>query len=554
MKRIMKKINKIYSMLALSATFVLTGCIEETFPESDMATAQQIQASASALEGAVNGISSQMSQGYLVYGEQVNEIDMAMPSLMIIQTELLGDIYPGISDNAGYDWYRRYNTCQNIGTTTDYSFLPWFTLYKFIKSANDVIANVDIETETSEEKLAYAGFAYACRAYEYYLLTVLFEPVENIYTDISKVKGLTVPFVLETTTGEEAKNNPRATHADMMAFIQSDLDKAVKCLENYNPTNVNRLVPNLATVYGIKAKAYLWDEDYANAAKYARMAIDEATNGKMKAKPMTKAELEDEKTAFSKNTAGWLWYVHYDAENMGNLCNYVGWVSCEADWGYASLTQPCIDKSLYDHMSATDYRQGWFLNPKKMDFYPYKTCRDEAWIADAPNYAAIKFRCLDGDYETYTVGAASDVSVMRIEELYLIEAEATAAAGNVAGGVTLLNNFMKSYRDPSYNYSGSDLRAFQLEVLTQMRIESWGEGWAFPSAKRLKPDVIQNYEGTNAPTNDFKINCKGIKPTWTLVIPNTEVQSNIALDGYNNPDPSSAVEGPTDIGTFAPRK
>ena len=550
----MKKMNKIYSILALSATLALTSCIEETFPESSMATAGQVQASASALEGAVNGISSQMAQGYLVYGEQVNEIDMAMPSLMIIQTELLGDMYPGISDNAGYDWYRRYNTCQDISSTTDYSFLPWFTLYKFIKSANDVISNVDIENETNEDKLAYAGFAYACRAYEYYLLTVLYEPVENIYTDISSVKGLTVPFVLETTTGEDAKNNPRATHAEMMAQIHSDLDKAIKCLENYKPANINRLVPSLSVVYGIKAKTYLWDEDYSNAAKYAQMAITEATEGKLKAKPMTKAELEDEKSAFSKATASYLWYTHYDAENMGNLCNYVGWMSCEADWGYASLTQPCIDKSLYDHMNATDYRQCQFLNPKKSDFFPYKTCRDQKFIDDAPDYAGFKFRCLDGNYETYSVGAASDVAIMRLEELYFILAEATAAAGNLGEGISILNSFMKSYRDPQYNYSGSDLRAFQLEVLTQMRLESWGEGWAFPSAKRLKPDVIQNYEGTNAPTNDFKINCKGIKPTWTLVIPNTEVQSNIALEDKNNPDPSSAVEGPTPIGTFASPK
>ena len=113
---------------------------------------------------------------------------------------------------------------------------------------------------------------------------------------------------------------------------------------------------------------------------------------------------------------------------------------------------------------------------------------------------------------------------------------------------------MKSYRDKNYNYTGTDQRAFQLEVLTQMRIEGWGEGWAFPSAKRLKPDVIQNYEGTNAPTDDFKINCKGIKPTWTLVIPQDEVQSNVALQGKNNPNPTQSVVGPTPIGTFATAK
>ena len=546
----MKKINKVYSALALTAAFALTGCIEETFPESSKATADMVSKSASALEGAVNGISSQMSKGYLVYGEQVNEIDMALPSTMIIQSELLGDMYPGISDNVGYDWYRRYNTVQNIDSNTDYSYVPWFTLYKFIKSANDVIGVVDIETAAPAQK-AYAGMAYACRAYEYYLLTALYEPAENIYTNIDNVKGLTVPFVLESTTAEQAKNNPRVPHDEMIAFILSDLDKAEKCLADYKSDN--RLAPSLAVVYGLKAKVYLLNEDYTNAAKYAGMAIEEATTN-MKAKPMTAAELVDEKSAFSKATAGWLWYVHYDAENMGNLCNFVGWMSCEADWGYASLTQPAIDKSLYDHIGETDYRKGWFLNPKKLDYAEYKTCRDKAWIEAAPDYAAIKFRCIDGDYKTYSIGGASDVPVMRIEELYLIEAEAVGASQGVAAGVAKLNSFMKNYRDKSYNYTATSLRDFQLEVLTQMRIEGWGEGWAFPSAKRLKPDVVQNYEGTNAPTDDFKINCKGIKPTWTLVIPQDEVQSNVALQGKNNPNPTQAVVGPTPIGTFATAK
>lgn len=546
----MKKNSKIYSALALTLAFALTGCIDETFPESSTATSEMVSESPSALEGSVNGISSQMSQGYLVYGDQVTEIDMALPAMMIIQTELLGDIYPGIPDNVGYDWYRRFNTVQNIDETTDFSFIPWFTLYKFVKSANDVISVVDIETAAAIQK-AYAGMAYACRAYEYYLLTTLYEPVENDYTDVSAVAGLTVPFVLESTTAEQAKNNPRVPHDEMISFILSDLDKAEQCLADYEGDN--RLVPSLAVVYGLKAKVYLLDGKYSEAAQYAGMAIEEAT-ASMNARPMTAEEMQDETSAFSKATPGWLWYVHYDAENMGNLCNFVGWMSCEADWGYASLTQPCIDKALYDHMAETDYRKPLFLNPKKYDYYNYRTCRTKDWIEGAPDYASIKFRCLNGDYQTYSIGGASDVPVMRIEELYLIQAEAVGASEGVGAGVSLLNNFMKSYRDPNYNYNGTDLRAFQLEVLTQMRIESWGEGWAFPSAKRLKPDVVQNYEGTNAPTDDFKINCRGIKPTWTLVIPQTEVQSNVALEGKNNPNPTQTVVGPTPIGTFAPGK
>ena len=112
---------------------------------------------------------------------------------------------------------------------------------------------------------------------------------------------------------------------------------------------------------------------------------------------------------------------------------------------------------------------------------------------------------------------------------------------------------MKQYRQSNYNFSTGDLRNFQLEVWKQMRIEFLGEGIAFPTAKRLKPDVIQNYEGTNFIEDIFKINCKGVKPNWTLMIPKTEVDSNTALQGMNNPDQSGAIaKRPTPIGEFAP--
>ena len=44
-----------------------------------------------------------------------------------------------------------------------------------------------------------------------------------------------------------------------------------------------------------------------------------------------------------------------------------------------------------------------------------------------------------------------------------------------------------------------------------------------------------------------------MKPNWTLMIPKTEVDSNTALQGMNNPDPSGAIaKRPTPIGEFAP--
>jgi hypothetical protein len=544
----MKTANKLLSLfavMALTLSLTLTGCIEETFPEGDTATSEQIGASASALEASLNGIPSQMSQGYLVYNAQTHETDMAYPQFMIAQTEMLGDMYP-LGSNSGYDWYRNYNTFNtNVGENSYFAYLPWFTLYKFIKSANDIIGAVDITEEGLSPAIkGAAGIAYACRAFDYYMLTVFFEPKENKYTDCSGVLGLTVPFVTEETSGEMAKNNPRAPHDEMIAFILSDLDKAEQCLTDYTPSS--RLFPSLAVVYGIKAKVYLWDEQYAKAAEYARRAID--TFG---GTPVTQTQWEDPTSGFCVANQAWMWYVNYAAENMRNLANFTGWISGEADWGYSSLTRPGIDRSLYDKIADNDFRKHSFLDPRKYDYYNYQTSRDEAFINDMPAYLSLKFRCKGGDWETYSVGGAVDVPIMRVEEMYLIEAEAIGVSQNVGAGVAKLNDFMRTYRQPDYNCTPADLRAFQIEVLTQMRIEFWGEGNAFPTAKRLKPGVIQNYEGTNAPADIFKINCEGIKPIWNLVIPIFEIQSNIALDGNNNPDPTAKVTGPTPIGTYA---
>jgi len=542
----MKLFNKALFFIAGASVLTLTSCIEETFPEDNTATTAQIGASATALESSVRGIPSQMCQGYLVYGDQVHETDMAYPQFMIAMTEMLGDMYPEGS-NSGYDWYRNYNTFSgNFGTNSYFAFLPWFTLYKFIKTDNDVISAVDMEDESVATDIkGLAGIAYAARAFNYYLLTVLFQPKENIYTDCSKVANLTVPKVTQDTDRETAKNNPRMTIDEMKEFIFSDLEIAEKALQNYTPES--KMYPDLAVVYGIKAKAYLWFEDYANAAKYARMAIEESG-----ASPVTEAQWDDLTTGFCVANQAWMWYIHYDAENMGNLCNFTGWMSGEADWGYSSLTYPSIDKSLYDRMSPTDFRHHTFLNPDR-SYYDYKTCRDQQWIADAPDYLSLKFRCKGGDWENYAVGGAVDVPVMRVEEMYFIEAEATAMAKNdVSAGVNLLNSFMQTYRDPNYKCRATTLRDFQIENLAQMRIEFWGEGNAFPSAKRIKPGVVQNYEGTNAPANIFKINCEGIKPNWNLVIPDSETETNQILLDTNNPDPTQTVVGPTEIGTYAP--
>lgn len=538
----------IKSLIILAAsTFVLSSCIEETTPESGTATSEQIAASSSALEAAISGMPAQMTQTYLVYGEQYDEVDIGYPAIPIIFTEMLGDMYPNGS-NSGYDWFRRFNTFDaGIGPNTSTIYIPWRTFYMFIKSANDCIASIKKIAEKSTQDSIFLGYALGNRALSYYELMTMYEPVANIYTDCSQVLGLTVPIVSDETPYEQISNNPRASHEEMVKFIETDLNLAEQCLQN---AGVNKNYADLACIYGLKARLYMWDKKYADAAKYARMAINKFE--KSGGAPVTEAQWNDKTTGFNTANQAWMWKVSYSAENMGNLGNFIGWISGEADWGYSALTCPAIDKSLYDHIAYTDFRKYSFLDPDRT-VYNYQTVRDQEWLDDAPNYLSLKFRCVSGDYKTYSVGAACDVPVMRIEEMYLIEAEALGVA-TLSTGIEKLNAFMQQFRDPAYNFTTTDLSEFQKEVLYQIRIEFWGEGEAFAPSKRLQFGVIQNYEGTNAPADNFKINCKGIKPIWNLPIPIAEIEGNPVLKDTQNPDPTGTVTGPTPIGEWAPAK
>ncbi len=82
-------------------------------------------------------------------------------------------------------------------------------------------------------------------------------------------------------------------------------------------------------------------------------------------------------------------------------------------------------------------------------------------------------------------GYASAYPLMRVEEMYFIEAEA-AAHLNAGEGKTLLESFMNTYRDESYVCENADVVD---EVLLQKRIELWGEGTTFFDIKRLNLSV-----------------------------------------------------------------
>lgn len=84
---------------------------------------------------------------------------------------------------------------------------------------------------------------------------------------------------------------------------------------------------------------------------------------------------------------------------------------------------------------------------------------------------------------------------MRVEEMILIKAEATAMAGNLGAGQQILADFVKTYRDPSYTVSAPNATEFQNEVWLQRRIELWGEGFSMSDIMRLGKNIVRYKTG-----------------------------------------------------------
>ena len=127
--------------------------------------------------------------------------------------------------------------------------------------------------------------------------------------------------------------------------------------------------------------------------------------------------------------------------------------------------------------------------------------------------------------------------MMRVEEMYLIEAEATAHY-DAATGKSLLQSFMAK-RDPAYTVpAANDLID---EIIFQKRIEFWGEGVIFYDLKRLNIGMHNGDTGTNAPPM-AQLSTVGRAPWWNCVVPLNAVQQNKALSGKNNPNPTQTVK------------
>ena len=520
------------ALAGVASLSLFTACMEDALP-SGMYTQEQLNKSPKAKEGAFWAIPSSIVQ------PTGDHWQFGWGTVMHARDVMTGDMTKPYVD---YDHFNTFSEVIYLGQDYNRGNTLYMAYYDVVLAANTSIKGyVANEANLSDAEKGFLGASYAFRALSYLELAGMFEFLPNeVFPDGRNAQGnvvtnLTVPIVTDAVSQKDSYNNPRATHKQMFDFILSDLDKAEANIDKLDANTKD--VPHLDVVYGLKARLYLWDGQYDKAAEFARKAINAHTGA-----PLTKTEWVDPIAGFnSPNVGSWMLSASINKETLGtryNLSNWTGWVSPESRFGYAGLggVFPFIDRSLYDKIADTDFRKLSFKAPKGHALEGKTSYINEKVGASLPAYTSVKFRSGQGNIVNHSVGAACSYPLMRVEEMYLIEAEA-AAHTDGAKGAALLNTFMKTYRDANYNCTLSSSDEVVQEVVLQKRIELWGEGRSFFDIKRLNMSVTRAYEGTNVP-EEVRYNTNG-RPAWmNIVLPKFEGVFNSPVYDYNNPDPS----------------
>ncbi|MCM1356003.1 MAG: RagB/SusD family nutrient uptake outer membrane protein [Staphylococcus sp.] len=567
----------IYTFLAAAMAPCLTSCLEE-FTPTNIATENQVQnAEKISLSNAISAYmntATSTANGGTTY-------DAGFMSFAITRDVMTADL--PIYEQA-YDYFSVFGYNTYLG---DYTFehLHWQRYFGLVQKCNLLlgVANPD-----NADDRVYMGNALTYRAMAYLDMARLYE---YRHTDVGyldqrgeAIKGLTVPIVTEKTTDSEGRNNPRAPFSTMYRFILTDLNNAEEYLSDTHAAD-SKINACLGVVYGMKARLYLelgtrftlhaedldkltaGDADesaadfdrfginnaagfYAKAAEYARKAIAEGFT------PTSQAEWFDTKNGFNTPISSWLWCITISPEDPIATSfvwqSFVSFMSPEANWGLASPTYNAsrmIDARLFGTIPDNDWRKTTWIAPDDVaDLTAYNqkyakgTSMSYKEWSNLGAYVGTKFHPAGGDRNSSTTGNAVSFPLMRIEEMYFIEAEATARVSGVAAGAQLLESFMNTYRytNGSYTCKATGIDDFTDEVFKQKRIEFWGEGQILWDYRRLEKAVTRGYPGTNHYSQYlFNSYPNAVAPWTTLYIPDSESNYNVGL--VLNPDPSNAI-------------
>lgn len=520
------KLNK-FAYLALASLAFAACDMEDVVPQGGTLLATQVQetyiAAPSRAEALFSGMFTNLGAPTTVFSARPDDWGFIM---MAFSNDLeAADIW---IPNSGYNWF---SVCGELTSrNADYAnpYIRYAAAYNEIAAANDIIKSYPADTEDADaiNKMAQAR---AIRAFSYLNLAPYFQ-----FSYAAGGKDFPcVPIVTEAT--EDFTNNPRATVAEVYKLIVDDLTYAIEKLEGYTRPDKAKIDQQVA--YGLRARAYLNMEMWAEAAADAAKA----------AEGYTPATMEEVSHPFLKDIAEHNWIWGYDmTETTAATYPYAtssSWIRSFSANGYAAACQvySVCNNLLYDKIADTDVRKGWWVDANlESPLLEGLTWTDPATGNSATGNEIPTFETADKlaflpltnvKFGCNTVGTVTndeDWPFMRVEEMILIQAEAVAKAGDEPKGRQILEDFVKTYRNPEYNSVVSG-RSFSDEVWFQRRVELWGEGFANNDTRRLNKPLVRFHDSKSNVPEAFRFNMTADDGWWLMRFTTTETNTNLAV-------------------------
>lgn len=482
-----------------------TGVAGESQPTASFTSADAEQAAETNTNipaAFVNGIYAQMIQTGSG-GTDLSHDDFGQKGYDIYGDMLCGDMALSVST---YGWYRSDITefQAPLDFTRGRNRMVWRYYYRIVRSANNVIESLggnDAVPELDENKYAM-GQAKALRAHSYFYLTQYFQkeyvPNEAI-----------LPLYIEP----EIENLPKSTAEEVYNQMEADLTDAIALLDGFNRTAKNQVDQNVARMiyaYVLGAKGGRWQE----VADLTNDVITTTSHTMLAPSEVFSIPTDGVSNSFNDvNTNSWMWGIDITENNGLDLVSWWGQVDAYS-YSYAwAGDYKAIDASLYAAIPANDVRKNQFLNNPSNGRHLQPL---------------LKFNA------SGTIGGASqtvtaDYVYMRVEEAYLLNAEANARIPNEAASRTSLKALL-DLRVPSSAYVDTLTgQALLDEIYLQTRIELWGEGKSYLAMKRNQATVTRgsnhlSFVGQPIPYNDERMQFE---------IPQDEIQNNPFLSNQN---------------------
>lgn len=522
---------------------LLASCstMDEMVPEGQYVTKDQVQSTNEAVPDRVSadiaGVYAYAGQQYAGLPDDERDDDFGYPTLCLSLDSNGPDM---VSANSGYNWFSPASDYSDRNANYANPYIRYAFPYNQIKLANDVINSIDEATATADMIYTLAQ-ARAVRAFDYLALAPYFQFRYQDHQD-----SPCVPLVTESTA--DFANNPRATVKQIYDQIIGDLTYAVDNLEGFVRTDKTKIDRQVA--YGLRARAYLSMGMYAEAAADAEAAMEGYT-------PASISEVST--PAFcSLSEHNWMWGILIEAANLPGNGGLPSWPSQLGSLSATSYTAGVgvyrrINPLLYDKISSTDVRKGWWVD-ENLSSPLLSTVSWEGVSGDA--IATLEIPNVKVPFDTYTnvkfgmkSGVGSTVNdcdwcLMRVEEMILTRAEGLAMSGSTSEARTILEDFVKTYRDPSYTCQASDAQGLQDEIWKQRRIELWGEGFSMFDLMRLAKPLVRIHGGDTGIWPDaFAFNMTADDGYRLMRFPQSETNANSGIPTTENVSGTAPVSG-----------